>query len=199
MKKWIYLLLPLALAACQTLPTSSEWLVRGDGYLKDGQAEKAIAAYDKGLRLNDKNTSLYASRGSAYFFNGDYKAAHADFLKVLELNPYTADGYTALGSVLAAQGYYESAMEALNLALLLDPGKVETFFSRGGVNFMLEQYDQAVHDYSYVLKIRPSADVYNARGAAYLKLGEKEKAEQDFAMAKSGQVPEKLNDYRMID
>lgn len=189
----------LLLGACQTLPTSSEYLARGDGYFKDGNAAAALKAYDKALKLNPDNLSAYASRGAVLFFNGDYAKAQDDFLKVIETNPYQADAYTALGSALAAQGNYKDALEILNMALMLDPQKPEIFFSRGGVNFMLGDFEQAVFDYDYVIKLRPAADVYNARGAALLKLGKTKEAEQDFQTAKSGQVPEKLNVYTMID
>ncbi len=199
MKKIFLFLLPVFMVACQTLPTSSEWIARGDGYLKDGNAPKAIAAYNRAEKLNAQNAAVYSSRGAAYFFSGNYAAAHTDFLKVLQINPYEVDAYTALGSVMAAQGEYEAAMQVLNVALVLQPNKPEVFFSRGGVNFMLQEYEQAVADYSYVLKLRPAADVYNARGAAYMKLGKTDLAEKDFAEAKSGNVPEKLNAYRMID
>lgn len=199
MKKITALFLPLLFCACQTLPTSAEWRTRGDGYLKDGKPQKALAAYERALKINPNNGSVYASRGAAYFFVGDYEAAQRDFIKVLEINPYEPEGYSALGSALAAQGNYTEALNALNIALALAPEKPEVFFSRGGINFMLGKYDQAVADYSYVLKLRPAADVYNARGAAYLKMGDQSAAEKDFEKAKSGSVPEKLNDYTMID
>lgn len=189
----------MLLCACQTLPTSAEWKIRGDGYFQDGKPQQALAAYNRALELNPDNGGVYAARGAAYFFTGDYLAAQKDFMKVLEINPYEPEAYSALGSTLAALGYYQDALEVLNMALVLAPQKPEIFFSRGGVNFMLGQYDQAVADYSYVLKLRPAADVYNARGAAYLKMGNQEAANKDFDMAKSGRVPEKLNDYSMID
>ncbi len=199
MRKIFFLFAVSLLCACQTLPTSSEWKTRGDGYFKDGKPQKALAAYNRALKLNPDNGSIYAARGAAYFFTGDYNAAKEDFVRVLTINPYEPEGYSALGSVLAAQGHYEDALQALNAALVLAPNKPEVFFSRGGINFMLGKYDQAVQDYSYVLQLRPAADVYNARGAAYLKMGDTEAANKDFEMAKSGQVPEKLNAYTMID
>ncbi len=199
MKKILLLLAVISCCACQTLPTSTEWKVRGDGYFKDGKAQKALAAYNRALKLNPENGSVYAARGAAYFFTGEYAAAQKDFEKVLEINPYEPEGYSALGSVLAAQGHYDDALKILNVALVLAPNKPEIFFSRGGINFMLGKYDQAVADYSYVINLRPAADVYNARGAAYLKMGDQAAADKDFEMAKSGQVPEKLNDYSMID
>ena len=75
----------LALAACQTLPTSSEWLVRGNGYFKDGNIQKAVAAYNRAIELNGQRPDVYAARGTAYFFDGQYAQAQQDFIKVLQL------------------------------------------------------------------------------------------------------------------
>ena len=199
MKKILFFVLPFLLCACQTLPTSSEWLARGDGYFTDGKTEQALKAYNKALKLNPENVKVYSARGAAYFFMGDYAAAQEDFLTVLKKNPYDADAYCALGSVLAAQGDYKQALNVLNLAQLLAPNKPEIYFSRGGIYYMITNYEMAVQNYSTVINMRPAADVYNARGAAYLKMGKTEEAEKDFAMAKSGQIPDKLNDYSMID
>ena len=192
-------MLLIGLVGCQSLPTSSEWIARGDGYFKDGKIVQAVQAYNRAEKLNPQQAEVYASRGTAYFFNGDYALAQQDFAKVVEMNPYRADAYTALASALAAQGDYNHALRVINRSVGLDPNKAETFFTRGGINFMLGKYDQAVYDYSTVLALRPAADVYNARAAAYLKLGKTKEAEADFEMAKSGQVPQKLNDYTMID
>ena len=65
MKKMVCLL-PFLLAACTTLPTSSEYLLRGDGYFKDGHAGKAVQSYTKALKLNPDNLEGYASRGAVY-------------------------------------------------------------------------------------------------------------------------------------
>lgn len=199
MKKICLLALPLMLAACQTLPTSQEYLARGDGYFKDGNASAALKAYNHGLRLNPDNTAIYAARGAVYFFQGDYAQAQADFVKVLDVNPYQVDAYSALGSTLAAQGDYETALEILNLALQLDFNKPEIFFSRGGVNLMLGNYEQAVFDYTHVINLRPAADVYNARGTAYLRWGKNDLAQKDFETAKTQAMPATLNEYTMVD
>ena len=199
MKKFYLLVMAFVLAACQSLPTSSEWLARGDGYFKDGKTTQAFEAYNRAVKLNPNRADVYASRGAAYFFNGQYAAAKNDFIKVVQLNPYGANGYTALASALAALGEYREALRLINYSLALNPSKPETFFTRGGINFMLGEYEQAVYDYSAVLQLRPAADVYNARGAAYLKMGKADEARKDFEAAKSGQFPDKINDYTMVD
>ena len=42
----------LMLGACQTLPTSAEYVARGDGFFKDGKHAQAIAAYNRALVLS---------------------------------------------------------------------------------------------------------------------------------------------------
>lgn len=198
MKK-TFLLLPFLLAACTTLPTSSEYLLRGDGYFQDGKPQQALKAYSRAIELNPDNLTGYASRGAVYFFTGDYNRAEADFLHVLEKNPYQADAYTAYASTLAAKGDFDNALTVLNLALQLKPGKPEIFFSRAGVYFMLGRLNEAVVDYTSVINLQPAAEVYNARGAVYLKMGKEDLAEKDFETAKTGRMPERLNVYSMID
>ena len=195
----LFTLICAGLAACQTLPTASEYLTRGDGFVKDGKIPQAIKAYNKALAMNPDLTAVYASRGAAYFFSGDYARAQEDFFAVVEKNPYQADGYTALGSALAARGDYQNAIKMFDISVRLNPRKPETFFSRAGVFLMLKEYDKAIADYTSVILLAPAADVYNARGAAYLQKGEQEKAQQDFDTAKKGTLPAKLNEYRMID
>lgn len=198
MKK-LFILLPVLLAACTTLPTSSEYLLRGDGYFQDGKPQKALEAYNRALELNPDNLEGYASRGAVYYFTGDYDNAEKDFLHVLSQNPYQVDAYTAYASTLAAKGDFQNALTVLNLALQLRPSKPEIFFSRAGVFFMLGQFENAVRDYTSVINLRPAAEVYNARGAAYERMGKKDLAQKDFETAKSGRMPEKLNVYSMID
>ncbi len=187
------------LAACAGLPTSSEYLLRGDGYFKDGSPVRALESYNRAVALNPDNLEAYASRGAVHFFQGNYDLAEADFKFVLDKNPYQADAYTAYGSVLAAKGHFEEALNVLNSALALKPGKPEIFFSRAGVYFMLGRYNEAVTDYTSVINLRPAADVYNARGAAYVRLGKEELAKQDFDTAQNAKIPASLNIYSMID
>ena len=188
----------LGVGACMTLPTSSEYLLRGDGYFKDGNYKKALAAYNRAIALNPAQLEAYASRGATHYASGNYSLAQEDFEHILKTNPYQADAYTAYASVLAAQGDYENALQVFDAAIRLNPNKPENFFSRAGVYFMMGRYPQAVADYTTVLNAYPAADVYNARGAAYLRMGNSKLAEQDFQTAAQGQVPPTLSVYAMI-
>ena len=197
-KLWGYFLTAVLLAGCATLPTSSEWTARGDGYLKDGKLDKALKAYNRAIVLNPDNLDAYAARGSVLFFDGNFELAAEDFKHVLSINPYYADAYTAYGSVLAAQQNFEQALNMLNIAIQLKPSKPESYFSRGGVYLMLGKYDKAVADYTAVLQYYPAADVYNARAIAYQKWGKTKLAEQDFQTAQTATMPAELAVYSVF-
>ena len=185
----------LCLSACGTLKTSSEYIARGNGYLKDGQKQAAINSFNKAVILNPSNLDAYEGRGAAYFYNGQYALATADFEKVLNTDPYRITTYTAYASVLAAQGDFKNALQVLNLVDKLGAARPETYFARGGVYFMLGKYDLAVADYTRVLQDRVSADVLNARGSAYARWGKPEMAQKDFEQAKKPNIPQYLNAY----
>ncbi len=197
MKK-LMVLLSVFTAACAGLATSSEYIARGNGYIKDGRPEAAINAYNKAVELNPKNLDIYEARAAAYFYNGQYELATRDFERVLKEDPYRLPVYTAYASTLAAQGYFESALEILNHAVRLRPDSAETYFARAGVLFMLGRYDQAVADYTRTLEIHLSADVLNARGIAYQQWGQAAQAKQDFEAAKNPHIPQHLNDYAAL-
>ena len=198
MKKNLLFLVGIFGMACSSLPTSSEYVARGDGFAKDGKQEKAIAAYNRAIALNPDNLEAYAARGAAHFFAGNFALAEADFKYVLTKNPYYADVYTALGSAFAAQGDYNSALNMLDRAIVLKPNRPENIVSRAGVYFMQNRYQEAVDDYSAVLTYYPAAELYRARGVVYQKMGLDALAAQDFEQAANPALPETLAVYKQL-
>ena len=198
MKRILIFVAALAGIACSTLSTSTEYITRGDGYLKDGNQQKALAAYNRAIALNPANLEAYAARGTAHFFAGNFALAEADFKYVLTKNPHYADVYTALGSTFAAQGDYQSALNMFNQAIALKPKRPENFVSRAGVYFMQGRYVEALADYSSVLQYYPAAEVYQSRGAVYQRMGEDLLAERDFKAANNPLIPATLQVYSQL-
>lgn len=193
--KYIFILIfcGFFMAACSdSLPTSAEYLIRGEGYHKDGKVEKAIKEYNKALKLNPNNIDVYASRGTAYFFMGDLEKAIDDFVKVVQSKP-DADSYAALGAALAAGGENHKALEFLNAAINIKPQKPESYLSRGSIYYNLGEYAAAVEDYSAVIALQPFEGAYLARAAAYEKLGRAEAAATDMETAKDPNTSKYLN------
>ena len=100
MHKYIYLLIGSLLVGCTGLPTSGDYVTRGQNYLKDGKKQKAVDCFNKAVSLNADNLDAYEGRGAAYFYNGQYELAIDDFGRVLQQDPYRIDTYTAYASAL---------------------------------------------------------------------------------------------------
>jgi len=194
MKKIIFLL-PFVMLACSSLPTSSEYLARGEGYHKDGKPEKALQMYDKALKLNPDNVDVYASRGAAYFYLKKYDSAAQDFIIVVKNQPQNAAAYNALGSALAALGRNEDALKYVSYAVLLNPMNVETLMSRAGIYYNLEQYDNALGDLMAVIKMKPNVDAFALRALIYEKTGKQDLADADKAVIQKGGIPLHVNSF----
>lgn len=193
MKKFAIVLTGFMLAACGSLPTSSEYLARGEGYHKDGKPEMALKQYDKALKINPNNIDVYASRGAANFYLKNYEAAATDFITVIDNQPNNAAAYNALGSALAGMGRNEDALKFVSYAIFVNPANVEALMSRAGIYYNLQQYDNAADDLSAVIKIKPNIDAYALRALTYEKMGKQDLSDKDKETIKAGGLPLHVN------
>lgn len=186
--------------ACSQGPqTSDEFVFRGEGYHKDGKLEKAIKSLDKAIKINPMNLDAYSSRGAAYFFNKEYKKAVNDFALVAKTQPANYNAFNALASALAGLGDYQNALKFVNRSLMLNPNNAEAFFTRGGINISLNQYDQAIGDYTIVIKMRPCVDAYISRAFAYKALKKEDEYQKDMQMTKTPGLPKHINQLVAMD
>ncbi|MDR0292417.1 MAG: tetratricopeptide repeat protein [Elusimicrobium sp.] len=179
--------------ACASLPTSSEYLARGEGYHKDGKPEQALKEYNKALKINPNNIDVYASRGAANFYLKNYEDAANDFITVIENQPTNAAAYNALGSALAALGRNDDALKFVSYAIFVNPLNAEALMSRAGIYYNLEQYQNAVDDLNAVIKIKPNIDAYALRALTYEKMGNADLSNQDKETIKAGGLPLHIN------
>ena len=77
--------------------------------------EKAIAAYDKAIDLNqDGNASPYNNRGAAQFELGRYQAAINDFAEAIRLRPDLVDAYYNQGTAWLALDEFDRAVSCFD-------------------------------------------------------------------------------------
>jgi Flp pilus assembly protein TadD len=60
---------------------------RGGAYIAKGQMNRAIADFNKTIRLNPKSALAYNNRGIAYGIKGQRDRAIADLRRALKLDP----------------------------------------------------------------------------------------------------------------
>lgn len=81
-------------------------------------------------------------------------------------------------------GRYEQALDLLTKELIRHPEKLNLYEYCGRCHFQLEQYDEAIADYSCYLKLFPDiAWTYYVRGLAYTAVNDTVRARSDFETA----------------
>jgi len=93
----------------------------GTTYKKNGDNDKAIAAFSKAIALDTVNHLYYRHRGEVYAVKGDVASAVRDFTKAIQLGRDALD-YKCRGDVYMAADDYEAAMRDYEEAVRLAPG-----------------------------------------------------------------------------
>lgn len=184
-RKYILIFSLCFLAACAGTQTkSTEYSARGEMYLKTGKLTKAEKYLNKAIEANPYNIDAYKNRGSLYYSLGNYEQALKDYDYVLGYEPHNSSVLSAKGAVLASMGKYEESFNNLLTALKLNPSNVAALNSMAGIYFVGEDFNKAIKIYTISLEYQTTPEAYLMRGKSYAQLGNTEKAEADFAMAK---------------
>lgn len=107
------------------------------------------------IKDNPNNVQLYLKRGNSFCSLGQYEFAKEDFKKVIELNPNYVDSNQTPSAIYKHLGLvYEE----------------------------VQKYFQAIKNFTQAIELNLNDKyLYEKRGRCYEKIGEHEKAAEDFA------------------
>ena len=128
---------------------------RGNSYLNKGDNERAIADYDKAIKLNSKNADFYSNRAVAHFNKKNFDRAIEDASKAIALKPNNPGAYNNRGNSYNSIGNRERAIEDYSKAIDLSPEDADYYTNRGYAYFLHDENDKAVADYRKALKLQP--------------------------------------------
>jgi tetratricopeptide (TPR) repeat protein len=136
--------------------------------LNQENTKETIEILKKGKRIFEEDDELFFYCGEIYRLNAMIDKAFYEYAKAIEYAKTNGEDFYLVP-------YY--------------------YLNRGNLFLASEKYDSAINDYNYLLKLDSTSNSgLTNRGIAYYKLGENEKACQDWDMAiKNGF--EKANDY----
>lgn len=158
---------------------------RGALYDLIGRHDAAEADYTTNIDMAYEKSQAYLDRGLMYEGNKRYDLALADYTKALALETRKTDELRARARILLLMKKDDLALKDLNEIVERNPQDDDTVRTRGDLFARRGDYHAAVRDYSRVIRSAPvqARHAYEARAAAYEKLGEKEKAAADLKMA----------------
>jgi len=117
-------------------PPSQEWL------------DRALAACDTALRLDDHNATFHAIRARILLARREYAAAIASNEIAISLNPTFAAAHCGLGDSLAYEKRYDEAVTCFEQAIALSPNDPQlwAFYTYGALALLFKgEYGQALN------------------------------------------------------
>lgn len=180
-------------------------LNRGIAYFFKDEIDRAIADYDKAIRLDPQNPLPFVRRADVFQRKGLQEkhleaAVHApaagrppsidagrawferaleDYGRAIRLRP-DVNVFIRRGNTHLYMGEYDDGIADFSETLRLDPANAEALVNRAGTRNFLGDPERAIADYDTVIRVDPSWPlVFTARAFAYVAAGQFGRAIED--------------------
>jgi len=144
------------------------------------QWEKAIAQYNKALKLNKDHLPSLFRLGVIYAKYKQYPQAIVIWKHYLTATGGDATAYANVGFCYELSGQWEEAQDAYESGIRRDPNNAPCRVNYGLMLSRRGRFNQAMHEWQVVL---PPAEVYYNMGSAYEAMDRKEQAKAEFHKA----------------
>jgi tetratricopeptide (TPR) repeat protein len=163
--------------------TVGQWLEDGNADYASGNYQDAIEAYSKAIELDPECVPTYLGRGITYLSLNEFKKALADCSKAVELDPNFDLSYGFRGLAYYRMREFERAMIDYSKAIELDPNEASTHDNLAYLLYDLDRVEEAVEHWEKAVELRGDADYHAGLGLGLWKMGEKERAVQEYCRA----------------
>lgn len=167
---------------------------RGISYLASAQNQLALADFGKVIALSPSFADGYVKRGLTYYKTGQANNAINDLNKAISLKIATAEVFFTRAEILRDMGKDDMAIKDYNNAIGLMEDKPEmktasgtmlmnAYYNRGQLYEKKKKYPEAAADYSKAIENKMNTEaIYASRAAAYIAMGKKEEAVNDYSI-----------------
>lgn len=168
----------------------------GVAFHRLGEDDRALECYENALRIDPIHAEAHYFRANILYDRRNVREAIAGYTVAIGLNPELINAHENSSPEDRLTDYTNSLAEMvwiarpahrileLNRSLETAPRQAVLFKERAAAYDRLQNYVQAIADYSAALEIEPEdVMVLHARGRAYEQLGRLERALQDYRRA----------------
>jgi len=128
-----------------------------------GDYRGAIVDYSK-IIVEEPDADTYFNRGNSRYSLKDFKGAKEDYAKAFMLDKNFIDALYSLACVKLDLEEYENAIEDFTSVIKQVPDNYNTYILRASAYKAIEQFTNALKDYSMAILIDSNADNYFNRG-----------------------------------
>lgn len=158
---------------------SEAYEMRARAFGADGKTASAIADFTKVIEMRPNDSQPLLERARVYIDGKDYQSAIQDTAKALSIDSNQPEAYFLRGTAVRAMGNLESALNDFDHAVKLAPTQVN-YFERGITYQMMNRHNEAIADFTVVIKFEPdAASGYYSRAKSERAIGDMRHAEED--------------------
>jgi len=173
--------------------TDQGYLMKGDNLLENKEYDKAIVAYEEGIKINPKLFMLWNNMGFAYYKKNDRLSANQCYKEALKLNTKSNLVYANLGQVQFESGNFKDAIISFSKAIELQPKSPYYYLQRGNSYANTGELKKALTDYDKTLQLDDTdLNALNNRARILTHFGEHAKALKDVEVS-LGLAPGNIN------
>ena len=129
-------------------------------FAREGQLEKALAAFADAIELDPYQWEAYRCRGIAYAKLGKYLLALEDLSVTIQHDPQCAGCFFERGLIKMFSGQLKGALEDLSKCVNIDPEYAPAYSSRAGIFTRQGLYQKALEDIKAALSLKPQNPDY---------------------------------------
>lgn len=145
----------IALIVRRLINPKNFWYEKANNLLRAKQYGKAIASYDKALKLQPNFAEAWDNRGRAFANLGQYEEAIASYDKALQLQSDSSDIWTNRGIALSCLQRHEEAIKSCNQAIALNPNSPYAFYTKACYYAEQSQVNLAIDNLQQAIKLEP--------------------------------------------
>ena len=146
-------------------------------YLKLDETEKAIKAYQTGIRINPYRDDTHIHLGNLFYAEERYDEAVKEYKEAVRLNP-NATNYFTLGQGYLAAGNHDSAEIQFSKVISLEPKESAGYYGLGLTNSQKGNFEDAIRQFEIAIqKNNKFYDAHAEIGYAYADLGMMDEAQ----------------------
>lgn len=150
------------------------------------------------LALNPFEALARRTLAELYASYRRWREASLEYQRYLTLDSDDSEGWFALGQIYEKQEYPLAAVEAYSMTITLAPNHAEALARRAELNYSAGHLESAYPDYSALLRLAPTADLFQRRANINLELDAPLLAAADFHQAISLTLPTGSPTYTLV-
>ena len=146
-------------------------------YLQQGRSDKAVKAYETGIRLDPASDFFHVKLAKLHFAEGRYQEARTSYEKAVRLNPSASNRFSLGQTYLQTEEYSRAASE-FNQVQRLESGEPAGYFGLGQTYGKMGRFEEAVMQFEEAIQRDDTFySAYAELGYTYADMGRTADAE----------------------